>query len=375
MKNAAGTLIVIMLSLIPSASIAWQHEVHKLAAEKSWNTLHSGCRQHLNFNDLISGSVESDIHRTIFRNPSHKKEHARIQNSYNAALKTVTTDRALASRRVARSFHYVLDQSEPDVSLRKRLARRTGLDFREVGWKVLLRSGSGASDFNRMLTRKKFKYSGYSWERILEEIDKIQRRAEKGIRETIEEHRKGNQRFYNVLRKPVAEYLASTLALQNTVMHRYCIEAAKIIEAQKKKPNQKESWCRQYANNAVSQHRQNLQHKCGYGGPRWQDNFDNHYNWCLTASIKRTKAEDKSRQNDVETCRRINARCRAYASTAVAQHRQNLSMGCGYGGPAWQENYNNHYNWCRGETRRITDRETQGRTQALRDCAARKKKK
>lgn len=361
MKKLLALLALTSL-LISTAtqSFAWQHPVHNLAATISYNTLTEGCRQHFNFNDLVYGSTESDLYRYLLINPSHKKDHWRIKSSFEAALKVADTDRALASRRIARSFHYILDQAEPDVSVRKRLYKITGLNFREIGYKVLNRDHN-ERNFMLELNRKKVRYSRYGWNEILYEVGIIKRNAEKGIEDALRTSR-NHQIAYRVLRKSLSEYFIATIALQSRLMHDYCAK-------RNDHSNQtKESWCRQYADQANSQQNLNLNQKCRFSGPRWQKNFQAHYNWCMTVSIERSKSEDLTRQKDLYQCRQKNNLCRKYASDAVAQNGVNLSRGCGYTGPRWQSNWNNHYNWCQTVNSEFAISEDNARKKGLRDC-------
>ncbi len=38
--------------------------------------------------------------------------------------------------------------------------------------------------------------------------------------------------------------------------------------------------------------------------------------------------------------------CRAYAETAIAQHRMALDRGCSVSGPVWSQDFFHHINWC-----------------------------
>lgn len=41
-----------------------------------------------------------------------------------------------------------------------------------------------------------------------------------------------------------------------------------------------------------------------------------------------------------------NLNCDAYAAAAVAQHQQNIALGCGFTGAAWSNDHAGHRNWC-----------------------------
>lgn len=64
--------------------------------------------------------------------------------------------------------------------------------------------------------------------------------------------------------------------------------------------------------------------------------------------------------------------CSAYARGAVAQNEENLRRGCGYGGPRWQSNYDNHYGWCIREGWMFdgTATENNARSEGLAKCQA-----
>lgn len=61
-------------------------------------------------------------------------------------------------------------------------------------------------------------------------------------------------------------------------------------------------------------------------------------------------------------------RCNRYANTAVSQNTENIRLRCGFTGPRWQSNYNNHYNWCLNVSKSYADEETRLRIEALRKC-------
>jgi hypothetical protein len=56
--------------------------------------------------------------------------------------------------------------------------------------------------------------------------------------------------------------------------------------------------CENYADQAVAQGRQNTQHGCNYGGPRWTAGWTEHFNWCKIVS-------DADRQNEFNERKRL----------------------------------------------------------------------
>lgn len=62
--------------------------------------------------------------------------------------------------------------------------------------------------------------------------------------------------------------------------------------------------CSAYARGAVAQNEENLRRGCGYGGPRWQSNYDNHYGWCIREGwmFDGTAAENNARSEGLAKC-------------------------------------------------------------------------
>jgi hypothetical protein len=62
--------------------------------------------------------------------------------------------------------------------------------------------------------------------------------------------------------------------------------------------------CNRYANDAVHDYKQMRDDpKCLIGdGPRWQANYQNHYQWCLTARPEWVKNETKLRNDHLMHC-------------------------------------------------------------------------
>jgi len=142
------------------------------------------------------------------------------------------------------------------------------------------------------------------------------------------------------------------------------------------------AFCNRYANTAVSQHRQNIQRRCGFRGNRWSYNRNGHFNWCMRVSRASANGETNGRTSQLRNCRRAggggttggasNAHCRWYAQTADNQQRQNLRRRCGYkggqGGAGWGINYRAHYDWCKRVPVGTSNRHVQIRNDLLRRC-------
>ncbi|QKK03412.1 MAG: hypothetical protein HND55_12530 [Pseudomonadota bacterium] len=62
--------------------------------------------------------------------------------------------------------------------------------------------------------------------------------------------------------------------------------------------------------------------------------------------------------------------CERYAAAAVGQQQQNLELGCGLSGPAWNADHSAHYNWCmHGENHeRFAAAEERRRAERLASC-------
>ena len=71
----------------------------------------------------------------------------------------------------------------------------------------------------------------------------------------------------------------------------------------------KESECKHYAQSAVSDYRSMVDHpKCRVAdSPRWQPNYENHYNWCMGVPKASRVGESKARDAHLRHCKaRVN---------------------------------------------------------------------
>ena len=60
--------------------------------------------------------------------------------------------------------------------------------------------------------------------------------------------------------------------------------------------------CSYYAKIAVEQYELSRAHDCGGGGPRWQDDYEAHYGWCLIVSKAEARGEHKLREERLLHC-------------------------------------------------------------------------
>ena len=62
--------------------------------------------------------------------------------------------------------------------------------------------------------------------------------------------------------------------------------------------------CSAYAKGAVAQNEEALRRNCGYGGPRWQSNYDSHYHWCMVDGwmFNGTQHENQARAEGLAKC-------------------------------------------------------------------------
>jgi hypothetical protein len=66
-----------------------------------------------------------------------------------------------------------------------------------------------------------------------------------------------------------------------------------------------EAICREYAQEGVDQFLQAENNMCGFQGGGWQNDYDAHYNWCLSASQDQRKQESENRKSALTSCGEI----------------------------------------------------------------------
>jgi hypothetical protein len=120
--------------------------------------------------------------------------------------------------------------------------------------------------------------------------------------------------------------------------------------------------CKNYANTAISQNKENKQKGCGFTGPRFSSDYNAHFNWCMKAKDETRDEEQDAREDNLKKC----DKCAYYAKNAVSHNEENKQKGCNFSGPQWSSNYNYHFTWCMtGKNHEIADDVWQSRWDAL----------
>jgi len=131
--------------------------------------------------------------------------------------------------------------------------------------------------------------------------------------------------------------------------------------------------CKEYAQNAVNQVHTLDAAGCqgAPGDSLWSGNYDQHYQWCISANGD-LGHEFKRRRLAIEACQRhSDAECRKYADNAVNQTREAVRNSCPHiGPPVWSENFQGHYDWCKNNPNADLGHEFKTRRVALESCKA-----
>lgn len=133
-----------------------------------------------------------------------------------------------------------------------------------------------------------------------------------------------------------------------------------------------DSTCRTYAANAVTAYTEANSLHCGFpNSPRWQNNGDNHYRWCSSASDDAIKNEASIRSALILLCQRNSAAvaCDQYARRAMEQSADARANGCAIDqSPRWTAPYEGHLAWCVFQAGGLSQSETAARDATLRNC-------
>jgi len=133
------------------------------------------------------------------------------------------------------------------------------------------------------------------------------------------------------------------------------------ISGKRPKPVQqsRQSFCADYAREALDAQDTNLAERCGYSGPRWHRSHARHYRWCLRADRADVRAETRRRANDLKHCTNLaarlkKARCDHFARLAVEQSRTAERASCDFDGPLWSTRLSAHKRTCERDPYGVT---------------------
>lgn len=152
-------------------------------------------------------------------------------------------------------------------------------------------------------------------------------------------------------------------------------------------------YCERYARHALEQFDVARGEKCEkLDYPVWSMDFKHHYDWCREVPMSEAEKGNELRVSVLRECRNKVVRgsvtgtistvdtgkaaamlndlaCQDYAKKASLQQQTNLKNNCGMQGPQWNENYNDHYNWCmHGDNVKLTEAANQERQNGLDKC-------
>lgn len=133
--------------------------------------------------------------------------------------------------------------------------------------------------------------------------------------------------------------------------------------------------CDDYVSRAKSQVQ--LATGCGFAGPRWSLNSEEHKNWCTRASPKDRGREYSERGKALIDCRGDSgaspvANCNDYAARLRSQLDLAKSLGssCKFQGMRWSENLVQHMHWCNRTDASRHEYEDAARRKELAECKA-----
>jgi hypothetical protein len=104
--------------------------------------------------------------------------------------------------------------------------------------------------------------------------------------------------------------------------------------------------CKEYAEEAVRQHKKSTEKGCNYRGALWHSDFKAHYRWCKRATPDEIDAARQKREKALKECRAPRDKCEWFAREMVRLNKKNLRKGCGYSGLGWHSDHDAHVRWC-----------------------------
>ncbi len=66
----------------------------------------------------------------------------------------------------------------------------------------------------------------------------------------------------------------------------------------------KEDYCRGYSGQATAAAKDNIRWHCGFGGPRYETNWNAHMDWCMSVDRAASDREAEIRNREIRACNR-----------------------------------------------------------------------
>ncbi|QKK03414.1 MAG: hypothetical protein HND55_12540 [Pseudomonadota bacterium] len=132
--------------------------------------------------------------------------------------------------------------------------------------------------------------------------------------------------------------------------------------------------CQAYTLTAVAQQRQNELERCGYTGSAWSADANMHRAWCADQVPATLDGETRARTAALQSCLGSepavggNARCTAYAASAVDQATTQQTHNCNFSGARWSTDFLLHYRWCLKQRATQPEDHQAARNRQLADC-------
>jgi hypothetical protein len=134
--------------------------------------------------------------------------------------------------------------------------------------------------------------------------------------------------------------------------------------------------CARVANEALEADTANIRGRCGLTGPLWSSAYDDVYSHCLDSSPGRRAREADDRKQALQVCRQTadlsgKLVCDHYARMAVAENLTNTQNNCGFAGPSWSADYEQHMRYCRQAERSSVGDQIAAREHQILECLGR----
>ena len=129
------------------------------------------------------------------------------------------------------------------------------------------------------------------------------------------------------------------------------------IEGCKAKKASLEAGCKSFAEQTVQKARLNVQLGCGLKGGDFADDYNGHFQWCMSHGQSAASHQNSKTNMMIDACKASKAEvkknaenhaamCRNFAQSAVLKAREARKLNCGYNTGDYADDYAGHYTWC-----------------------------